>query len=235
MKIKCTLAGLVFLTSTTANALDVGVGVKAGTVGAGAELSVALTQTINARVSLTQVNYDFDETITIEDSNNSANIDANVDMDFGASALLLDWYVFDGTFHLTAGMMKNNSKIKINGTLQDNTVVFDGTSYDVSQDFEDPTIRGTVSVGESYQPYLGLGWGRKADDDPGFALSVELGVVLLDPKVDLQAPTVSQSNPHGINQADLDADVNAAESDANKELSALEAWPILSIGLNYAF
>lgn len=235
MKIKILLAGLIFLTTSVANAIDFGIGAKAGTLGVGAELSVALTQTINARISLTKVSEDFDEEVVLDDAGNSATIDATMDLDFGATALLLDWYVFDGTFHVSAGMVKNDSKIDLQGVIRGNTVTFNGTPYNVSQDFADASITGTVSAGESFEPYLGIGWGRKADDDPGLSLSVEIGVVLMDPSVDLRGPTVSAANPNNISQAQLNADVDAAEQEANDDLSDLEAWPVLSIGLNYAF
>ncbi len=233
MKPAAIIAGLVLIATTSAQAYDIGVGVKAGTLGAGVDLSVALTPTINARLALTSVNTDFDETLDINDANeNVATIDANINLDFGASALLLDWYVFNGTFHLTGGMMKNTSKIDLVGTITSATVKFDGVDYNVS-DFVDPTMTGKISMGNSFQPYLGIGWGRKADVNPGLSLSVELGVVLMDPDVDLTAPRVTSGS--SVNQADIDQDVKAAESSANDELSALKAWPVLSIGLNYAF
>jgi len=61
-------------------------------------------------------------------------------------------------------------------------------------------------LSESYEPYIGIEWGRKADDEPGFSLSVELGVALLDPQAELQA-TVALG---GIfpDQAALDATLN---------------------------
>jgi len=235
MKIKTPLIGLLCLTSSSVYAIDFGIGVKTGTVGTGAELSVALTQTINARISLTSISTDFDEEIELDDADNQATIDANMDLDFGASALLFDWYVFNGTFHVTAGMMKNDSAIDLSGTFVDNNIMLGGNPYDVSQDFADASISGTVSAGEDYEPYLGIGWGRKADDDPGLSLSVELGVMLMDPSVDLQGPTVSAANPNGISQSQLDADVDDAEAEANDDLSDLEMYPILSVGLNYAF
>lgn len=52
------LSGLItalLLLISNADALEVGVGVKAGTVGVGVDLSVALTQTINARISVTSI------------------------------------------------------------------------------------------------------------------------------------------------------------------------------------
>ena len=220
--------GVTLLASNT-NAADIGVGVKAGTLGAGVDLSVALTQTINARVSLTGVNIDdLNETITVGDAGSTGDIAATMSLDFGASSLLFDWYVFDGTFHLTAGMMKNNGKVAFSGALLSGITV-DGLTLDPSDISGD--ISGSISLGESYQPYLGIGWGRKADDNPGLSLSIEIGVALLDPKADLNA-TASGT---GLSQTDLDIRINNAENDVNNDLALFEAWPVISIGLNYAF
>lgn len=233
MKISVTIAGLALLLSTSVQALDIGVGVKAGTLGNGVDLSVAISPTVNARLALTKVSTDFDETLDISDDQNSATIDATMKLDFGATALLLDWYVFDGTFHLTGGMVKNNSKIDMVGTVTGD-VVFDGQSYSIS-DFTDSTMTGRISAGESYEPYVGIGWGRKAGVEPGLSLSVELGVVLMDPSIDLTAPTLDPSVFTAADQAQLEAEVNNAESAANDDLSVFKVWPVLSIGLNYAF
>lgn len=231
MKINIVIAGLILLISSSANALDIGVGVKAGTVGIGVDISVALTQTINARVSLTSIDVDdFEETLEVgDDSGNEGEIDAVMGLDFGANALLIDWYVFDGTFHVTAGLMKNNGKIDFTGQLI-------GTNIDLGGEIINPgdigDITGSISAGESYEPYLGIGWGRKAGDEPGLSLSIELGVALLDPKSELSA-TISGTG--SLTQAEVNDAIQGAEDDVNTELSALEAWPILSFGLNYAF
>lgn len=226
------LAG-IFLSMTmlaaNANAANIGVGVKAGTLGAGVDLSIALTRTINARISLTSVKIDdLNETITIGDAGSTGDIDATMNFDFGASSLLFDWYVFDGTFHLTAGMMKNNGKVAFSGALSSDVVV-NGEPIALSDISGD--ISGNISLGNSYQPYLGFGWGRKADNDPGLSLSIEIGVALLDPSADLSA-TASGS---GLSQDDLDIRIDNAESDFNNDLSLFEAWPVISLGLNYAF
>ena len=221
------------LMSSNANALDIGVGVKVGTLGAGVDLSVALTQTINARIGLTSVQIDSEqETLSVGDPGFEQDMNATLDADYGASGLLLDWYVFDGTFHVTAGMVKNNGAVGISGTLQT------GVTYTVGgQDFDSTDINGNiggnVSLGDSYQPYLGIGWGRKADDDPGFSLSVELGVALLDPQAQLQASVITGGNFNS--QAELDAMLRDAENNFESELDEFELFPVVSIGINYAF
>jgi len=243
MKKFSSAAGMLLLLSSSlaqAQDLNIGVGVKAGTLGTGLELSLSLTERINARIGVTNVDFSTSERLDLNDAatGTSAIIDSTLDMNFGATMLLLDWYVFNGTFHVTAGMVKNDSKVKLSGTITGATVTFDGQSYDVSQDFIDPGMSGTVTLGGDYEPYLGIGWGRKAGDEPGFALSLELGVLLLSPSVDLTAPRLDPNGPAangGKTQAELNAEVDAAEATANDDLSNLEAWPVISLGLNYAF
>jgi len=222
----------VIIFSINAAALDVGVGVKAGTTGVGVDISFALTRTINARLSLTS--YDFDsrsETVEIDDADNRATIDADLAIDFGANALLFDWYVFDGTFHLTTGIVQNNTEFDLTGQLSDATVVFDGTTYNVLNDFSDPTMSGTVKLSDSFEPYMGVGWGRKAGAYSGFSLSFELGIMFISPEINLKAPTHVDPNL----QAQLDEDVKEAEDAALDEISDFEIWPVVSLGLNYAF
>ena len=231
------LIGMVMgmvLMSSNANALDIGVGVKAGTLGAGVDLSFALTQTINARIGVTSVQIDSEqETLSVGDTGFEQDMNATLDADYGASGLLLDWYVFDGTFHVTAGMVKNDGAVGIAGTLQTGVPYIIGGQPFNSTDIIG-NIGGEVSLGDSYQPYLGIGWGRKADDDPGFSLSVELGVALLDPQAQLQA-TVDTSGTSGLDQTALDAILRDAEDNFESELDEFELFPVLSIGVNYAF
>ncbi len=211
--------------------MDFWVGVKAGTVGAGVYLSMSLTKTINLRASLTSIKIDNQtETLTIGNVGSEGDIAAILNFDYGASALLFDWYVFNGTFHLTAGMMKNNGKVDFSGTLLSDVVLDSGplSTADISGD-----ITGSIGLGNTYQPYLGIGWGRKAGNDAGISLSIEIGVALLDPAAELSATAVG--DPGLLSQTDLDIRINSAENDINAELDQLEAWPIISIGFNYAF
>lgn len=233
MKRATIIGSLLLMASSSVHALDIGVGVKAGTVGAGVDFSVALTRTINARVSLTSIDIDdMDETITVGDQGAEGQIDAELSADFGANALLLDWYVFDGTFHLTAGFLKNNGKLDFSGELIGGSIEIDGQQIDASDIQGD--LGGSISAGESYEPYLGIGWGRKASRNSGLSITVDIGVALLDPSSELTA-TIDPGSTNFVDQADLDATLREMEDDINSDLSELEAWPILSLGLNYAF
>jgi hypothetical protein len=220
--------GLLLFVSN-ANALDFGVGIKSGTVGTGIDLSAAVTKTINVRLSLTNVDLEGeDETITVGDTV-EGDIDAELDLDFGANALLVDWFIFDGGFHLTGGMLRHTGEADLTGTLL-SPATFDDAGTISPGDLVGGEISGELKLADSYQPYVGIGWGRKAGKNGGFSLTADLGIVLLDPSVELEA---TATNP--ANQATVDAQLRSMEGDADDELEDFEAFPILSLGVNYAF
>lgn len=218
---------LLFFTSN-ASALDVGIGVKAGTTGIGLNLSVAVTKRVNARLSLTSVDLDDeDETVDVGDSD-EGEFEAEADLDFGANALLIDWFIFDGGFHLTAGVLKHGGEADLEGELTSGAT-FDGVRIDPG---DIGTISGELKLADSYQPYIGVGWGRKAGKNGGFSLTADIGIALLDPSVKLEATATGVG---GVTQADVDNALKDMEDDAEDELDDFEAWPVLSIGVNYAF
>ena len=224
--------GLVLLFfSSHSQALDVGVGVRAGVNGFGAEFSVALTETINARIMGASIDIDDeDETIDVGDSGGEGEIDAELEFDYGANALFIDWHVFNGSFHVTAGMFRNDSGADVTGVLVGDIVV-DGQPINQGDLIGD--IDGEIELADSYQPYIGIGWGRRAGGDGGFTATFDLGVALLDPEVSLDATV----DPGGnfADQAELEQTLRDLESDAEDDLDDYELWPVLSIGLNYAF
>lgn len=223
--------GLLFFAGG-AQAIDVGVGAKAGINGVGLDLSFGLTKDLNLRLSGTSLDIQGqDETVTVGDAGSEGDIDAKLDFDYGASAVFLDWHVLGGGFRLTAGMYKNNGAAKLSGVLQ-NDIVIDGQPLDTT-DLVDAKLGGEVSLGDSYQPYLGIGWGRGAGGGGGFSFSADLGVAIVDPSVDFTATVNAGGN--FANQAELDATLRDLEKDAEKELNDLELWPVLAIGVNYAF
>jgi hypothetical protein len=217
--------GLLFVTGSV-QALDVGIGAKAGINGVGLDLSVGLTRNLNLRLAGTSLDIEGEEeTVTVGDDI-EGDIDAELDFDYGSTAVFLDWHVFGGGFRVSAGMFKNNGAADFSGTLL-STVTSDGITVnpgDISP------ITGEVALADSYQPYLGIGWGRGAGGDGGLSLSVDVGVALLDTSVDFEATATG-----GLSQADIDTALAGMERDAEEDLDDLELWPVLAIGINYAF
>jgi len=101
-----------------------------------------------------------------------------------------------GGFRVSAGMLKNNGAAEGSSTLQ-GAIVIDGQNLD-STDLNGD-IGTEVSLGESYQPCFGIGWGRGAGDGGGFSYSLDVGVALLDTSVDFDA-TVNAGGTNALNQ-----------------------------------
>lgn len=224
------LGFFLFLFAANVNAVDFGVGAKAGVNGLGLNLGVGLTKTLNARFSWSQVSIDDEtETVTVGDDGAEGDIDAELEFDFGSNALLLDWHVFNGGFRVTAGMFKQTGAVDLSGNLQSDIVV-DGQPL-ATDDLGE--ISGEIKLSDSYQPYLGIGWGRVAGGKAGFSFTADIGVAMLDPEVELEADVRAGTN--GLNQAELNQRLAEMEGDAEDELDDLELWPVLSVGVNYTF
>lgn len=227
------LAAVFFLLFYVANAsaIDVGVGAKVGVNGVGVNLGVGVSKRINLRLSASKVDIDDEEeTVTVGDDGAEGDIDAELEFDFGSNAVLLDWHVFNGGFRVTAGVFKQTGAVDLSGTLQSDIVV-DGQQL-ATDDLGE--ISGEVKLSDSYQPYLGIGWGRIAGGKGGLSFTADIGVAMLDPEVEFDA-TVNTGGTNGLSQDDLDQRLADMEADAEDELDELKLWPVLSVGINYRF
>ena len=214
-----------------ARALDVGVGAKVGVNGVGIDLGVGLTENINLRLSVARLDVeDAEETVSVGDSGSEGDLDLAVDFDYGANALLLDWHVFGGGFRVTAGAFKNNGAAEGTGTLQD-PIVIDGEDLSPN-DFG--TLESEVNLGDSYQPYIGVGWGRIAGADGGFSFALDVGVAMTDITVDYSAE-VNSGGDNNLTQEELDQRLDALARDTEDELDEFDYWPVVALGINYAF
>ena len=231
-----TIYGLCFgllIFASNVGAVDLGIAAKAGINGVGIDLSVGLTENVNLRLSTAAIDVDDEnETVTVGDDGSEGDIEADLDFDYGANAILLDWHAFSNGFRFTVGMLKNNGSADIDGVLKDD-IVIDGNPL-ATDDLVGSAIGGDLDLADSYQPYIGIGWGRGAGGDGGFSLSVDLGVAMLDPDVDFDA-TVNPGGTNVYTQAQLDAILKDLEDDAEDELDDYEFWPVFAIGVNYAF
>lgn len=134
-----------------------------------------------------------------------------VDINWSSVQLVGDWYPGAGGFRMSGGVVFNNNKITLNGT---------GTVNNVPNQ----TVNAEVKMSDGIAPYAGIGYSTKPKDAKGFGFVFDLGVMFQNPKSTLTATG-------GASQADIDAQ-NAKVQDA---IDKLKVFPVLGIGLSYAF
>lgn len=195
-----------------------GLGVKAGTLGLGAEITKSFTETINGRVGFNSYKF--------TTSGKEGDVDYDIDMKWQSTALLLDWHPGGGSFRLTAGYMLNGNKLDMKAK-PTGTYDIGGTPYDAS---EIASLTGSVTF--SNGPYVGLGWGNAGK--AGFGFSVELGAVYQGaPDVTLS----SQCSASALvcNDSTLAEDLAREQQKAKDSLDSFKWYPQIAIGISYGF
>lgn len=205
--------GLLIAVAAPAAMAEIGVGVKAGTLGIGVEGTFALAGGLNLRAGINNYTYGY--------SDSASDIDYDIDLELESYALLLDWHPFSGTFKLTAGLLSNKNRVAMRAT-PNGTVTIGGTPYPAATV---GNLRGEIDFKKT-APYAGLGWGNAAGKTSGFGFSAELGVLFQG------APDVTlRSSNSTVSQDDLDAEARDIEND----LDNFKAYPVISFGFSYQF
>lgn len=193
----------------------VDIDVHASTLGLGAGFSVPYTENISARLNLNKYSYTYQTT--------SDNVKYDASLKLENIGLLADWHLFSGVTHLTGGVIFNNNEISMIATPVGN-YIFNGMSYTPLQV---GTATATVTF-DKVAPYLGIGWSGRASKT-GFSFKSDIGVMYQgSPKAKLTA-TGAAGDPA------LAADLAAAEKKMNADLAGYNIWPVISVGIGYAF
>ena len=196
---------------------DIWFGVKAGTLGFGAEAAWRPLEWLDVRAGANFYDYD--------DSGSQAGI--NYD-----ATLALDTYYVTGNFHfplspfrLTAGAFANNNEVQLASVdtqsflIGDNPVPY--TAAEVG------TLRSVASF-DSFAPYVGAGFDFDIMDR--FGLSLDFGVLLQgDPTITTTADGLLASDPGFLD------DLNTETAELLDEVDDLKAYPVISAGFNFNF
>lgn len=213
MKKGITIFAITSVLASPVALADLGLGVKAGTLGLGVEGTIGLTTGLNLRAGLNSFSYNY--------SDSASGVNYDVDLDLKSYALLLDWHPFAGSFKLTAGVLSNGNGATMSGT-PTGSVTIGNTTYPASAVGQ---LHGEVDF-KSAAPYVGIGWGNAAGKARGLGVGFEIGVLFQGaPEV-----TLTSTNP-AVSQNDLDAEAREIEDD----LSGFKSYPVISFGLSYQF
>jgi hypothetical protein len=190
---------------------------KAGTLGLGGEASVNLFQDINFRAGFCTFPFDYDSTVN--------GIDYKFKIDLQTIPLMIDWYPFHDSFHLTGGIILNNTDVDLRAR-SSGSVEVGGTTYTADQA---GTLYGNVGFNR-VAPYVGLGWGNPFGHDSRLGLLCDLGVAFSGtPDVSLRANGTYADNPT------FQSSLAQEQRDIQSKVDKYKFYPVLSVSLYYRF
>jgi hypothetical protein len=197
----------------------VAVGVKVGTLGLGADLSLpVMPDRLNLRLSGNYLNYSYDGT--------ADDIDYTFTLDFKDFMLLGDWHPFANNFRISAGAVWNSdSKVKLEGTPTDNVEIGDH-EYTPEQV---GTLNGEL-VFESVAPYVGIGFGNAIGPyEQTWSFVFDLGVIFqtFDSSLTADGPIVGDPT--------FQADLKKEQDDLQDSCDQFKVYPVLQFGVAYHF
>ena len=191
------------------------IGGQASTAGFGPEIAYSISPSFTLRGVGNYLSFDYDESYD--------GIDYDLDVDLMSGGGFIDYHPLRNGFHLTLGALYNGNEAGLGATAGPGATI-GGFTVPAGQS---AGLRGDLSV-DSFSPYVGLGYDTTFTSRSSWTFTVRAGVLYQgDPDVALR----QTSGATTISQADLDAEARAIEDD----LSLVEFFPVVSVGLNYRF
>lgn len=199
-------------------------GVRAGTPGAGVELTTGLASRIDLRLAL--AGWDQDLTVTTDD----VRYDGTLELRHALA--LLDWHPAGGVFRLTAGVAFNEDALDATASVVE--LVADEVP-DLPPGLDLGVLRGHAE-GDQVAPYLGFGWGDPLGGDGGWSFAFDVGAIRLgspDVSLELDTPLPVDSIP-GLREL-VDEFLAAEEAALREEVGDYDLLPVVSFSVGYRF
>jgi hypothetical protein len=221
MKAKAILAvacaTLMIQTTLRADDGRFAIGARAGTLGLGGDVYVNLFDDLNLRLGVGVLPFSYNSTID--------DIDYNFKINLRTFPLTLDWYPFHNPFHLSGGIILNDTDLDIRAK-SSTTITINGTPYSAA---DAGTLEGSVSFNR-VAPYVGIGWGNPFNSNGRLGLLCDLGVAFTGtPNVSLRATGPYASDPT------FQSNLAQEEKDIQDKADKYRFYPVLSLSLYYRF
>jgi len=199
----------------------VGITGKVGTLGLGAELNVAFSDSFGARLGLNAFTYKYNA--------NSSSVNYDFKLQLQTVSALADWYPFEGSFRTSAGLFYNNNKTTLNAVPGTSGYTINGVTYTAT---DVGSLQGTMAFNK-VAPYLGIGWGNPVAKDKGWGMTTDIGVLFQgSPKTSLVA-TCGTAIAGTPTCTQLQSDAAAENTKLETDLKKFKLWPVISIGISY--
>ena len=202
---------------------DTSLGIRAGTLGGGVELSTALSQ--RAAVRLNADGY------TRKQTSDQDNIQYDMKLKLQTVSLLGDWFPAANNFRISAGVFYNGNKLSLKGQPSN------GTTYTINDQTYTAAEVGSLEAAVKFRkasPYFGIGYGRPINR--GLSLIFDAGVMFQGSprsKIDVTCGTLAP--PGSARCTQLQSDAKAEESQLDDSLHNFKYYPVISLGLAYTF
>jgi hypothetical protein len=212
------LAPLLFLPGIAP--ADTSLGIRGGTLGAGVELSYAVSQ--RAALRLGTDHYNRTQSMTQD------NIDYDAKLKLQTASLMFDMFPFANNFRISLGAMANGNKLTMKGKPSGGTFTINNVTYNASD-------VGSLDAAVDFKkaaPYLGIGYGRPING--GLSLIFDLGVLFQgSPKSSIDVTCGAATPPATC--AQLQSDATAEQAKLDDSLHKFKYYPVISLGLAYTF
>jgi hypothetical protein len=220
-------AVLLLIGSAAAARAEVALGVKAGTLGGGAELTVGLSPQWNVRLGGSAYDY-------TDNGREASGIFYDAKARLRTGEALLDFHPGGRAFRLSAGAMYNDTRI------DGRSLPPASGSYNIGGVLVPLSVVGTLDGRIDFDPvipYVGLGWGNAVGPGRSVRFAADVGVVFqgkgnvtLTPRI----PAGSPLNSPVARQA-FQVLLDREERDIEDDVADYTAYPVVSVGVSYRF
>lgn len=207
-------------------------GIRAGTLGAGAEIATPLSRSLNLRASANYMSFRYSFRID--------GINYYTRADFRSGQLGVDWFPFHGGFHISPGFMYFQTGLSGAAKVPPGqSFTLDKTTYINSVD--DP-VSGNASVvyGRHYAPVVTFGFTNIIPrNGKHFSMPFEIGVAYTHaPVMDVQLAGTACTNQGCFNAGtdpDTQANLKQEVNDINDTVKQVVVYPIATLGIAVRF
>ncbi len=225
-KSELALAALWILAAAPGHAA-VAIAGKAGTLGAGVELTAGLSPQLNARLGVNGYSY--------SDRREVSEIEYDGEAKLRTGTVLLDWHPGGRGFRLTGGAVYNDT------TFEARSLPPASGIYEIGDVPVPASLVGTLDATAEFDPvvpYAGLGWGNAVATNKRVGFFIDLGVIFQGKADVTLTPNIPANSPinttPGAREA-LDILLRREEQDLEDEAADYDLYPVVSIGLSYRF
>ncbi len=191
------------------------------TLGGGLELAVPFSDKFDARLGFNQFKF--------STTQNSGGLNYKGDLKMSSVGLLADWRPWSGVTHLTAGAIFNGNKLAMSATTTPGFYNINGQTYYSNGG---DTVNTNVEFNK-VAPYLGFGWSGNPKKK-GFSFSTDIGILFQgSPKATVTATGNWQQTPGTA--ANIGQLTTNAQNQLNADLKNFNIYPVVSLGIGYAF